>query len=69
LRQPLHQIRRLARCFTALPTWAMTRVHTRQDRGASVVETIIIVAGFAVLAGAVLAAVSGKVHAWIAKMP
>ncbi|MCO5999777.1 hypothetical protein [Actinoallomurus rhizosphaericola] len=41
----------------------------RWDRGANVVETIIIVAGFAILAAAIYAAVSGKVHAWIAKIP
>lgn len=39
------------------------------DRGANVVETIIIVAGFAILAAGIYAAVAGKVHAWIAKMP
>ncbi|GAA4617251.1 hypothetical protein GCM10023195_76940 [Actinoallomurus liliacearum] len=40
-----------------------------KDRGANVVETIIIVAGFAVLAAGIYAAVSGRVHAWIAKIP
>jgi hypothetical protein len=40
-----------------------------RDRGANVVETIIIVAGFAILAAAIYAAVSGKVHTWIAKIP
>ena len=49
------------------------RAHTRpdedKDRGANVVETIIIVAGFAILAAAIYSAVSGKVHAWISKIP
>lgn len=45
------------------------RAHARQDRGANVVETIIIVAGFAILAAGIYAAVAGKVHTWIAKMP
>ncbi|GAB3971249.1 hypothetical protein GCM10029978_046080 [Actinoallomurus acanthiterrae] len=40
-----------------------------RDRGAGVVETIIIVAGFAILAAAIYAAVGGRVHAWIAKIP
>jgi hypothetical protein len=40
-----------------------------RDRGANVVETIIIVAGFAILAAAIYAAVSGKVHTWITKIP
>jgi hypothetical protein len=46
-------------------------VQTRadRDRGANVVETIIIVAGFAILAAGIYAAVAGKVHTWIAKMP
>jgi thioredoxin reductase len=34
-----------------------------------VVETIIIVAGFAILAAGIYTAVSGKVQTWIAKMP
>lgn len=51
--------------------WARVRVaaQTGRDRGANVVETIIIVAGFAILAAAIYAAVSGKVHTWIAKIP
>jgi hypothetical protein len=51
--------------------WARVRVaaHTGRDRGANVVETIIIVAGFAILAAAIYAAVAGKVHTWIAKIP
>ena len=40
-----------------------------EDRGANVVETIIIVAGFAILAAGIYTAVSGKVQTWIAKMP
>ena len=40
-----------------------------RDQGANVVETIIIVAGFAVLAAGIYAAVGGKVHTWIAKIP
>lgn len=46
-------------------TW---RDHDR-DRGANVVETIIIVAGFAILAAAIYTTVAGKVHTWIAKIP
>ncbi|TDD87350.1 hypothetical protein E1293_08060 [Actinomadura darangshiensis] len=41
----------------------------RGDRGSGVVETIIIVAGFAGLAFAVYLAVSSKVHGWINKIP
>lgn len=40
-----------------------------RDRGSGVVETIIIVAGFAGLAFTVYLAVSGKVHGWISKIP
>jgi hypothetical protein len=57
--------RRLTARLVALPA----RVRTREDRGANVVETIIIVAGFAILAAGIYAAVAGKVHTWIAKMP
>ncbi|GLZ15877.1 hypothetical protein Acsp04_61120 [Actinomadura sp. NBRC 104425] len=39
------------------------------DRGSSVVETIILVAGFATLAFTIYLAVSGKVHSWISKIP
>ncbi|GAA2456023.1 hypothetical protein GCM10010191_89170 [Actinomadura vinacea] len=39
------------------------------DRGASVVETIILVAGFAGLAFTIYLAVKGKVHNWINKIP
>jgi hypothetical protein len=46
-----------------------TRADRGRDRGANVVETIIIVAGFAILAAGIYAAVAGKVHTWIAKMP
>jgi hypothetical protein len=51
--------------------WTRVRVaaQTGRDRGANVVETIIIVAGFAILAAAIYAAVAGKVHTWIAKIP
>ncbi|TDC69845.1 hypothetical protein E1200_07080 [Actinomadura sp. GC306] len=41
----------------------------RGERGSGVVETIIIVAGFAGLAFAVYVAVSGKVNGWINKIP
>lgn len=41
----------------------------RRDRGSGVVETIIIVAGFAGLAFVVYMAVSSKVHGWINKIP
>jgi hypothetical protein len=69
LRQLHRHLNRLTAQLAILHTQAVARTRARGDRGANVVETIIIVAGFAVLAGAVLAAVSGKVHAWIAKMP
>lgn len=39
------------------------------ERGSNVVETIIIVAGFAGLAFTIYLAVSGKVQAWINKIP
>ncbi len=51
-----------------LAVQATARLRTG-DRGANVVETVIIVAGFAILAAAILAAIDGKVHAWIAKIP
>jgi hypothetical protein len=57
--------RRLTARLICLPG----RAHSGKDRGANVVETIIIVAGFAILAAGIYAAVSGKVQAWIAKMP
>lgn len=41
----------------------------RGDRGSGVVETIILVAGFAGLAFAVYLAVSSKVHGWIDEIP
>lgn len=41
----------------------------QRDRGSGVVETIIIVAGFAGLAFAVYLAVSDKVNGWISKIP
>ncbi|MFA1549919.1 hypothetical protein [Actinomadura chokoriensis] len=44
-------------------------VRGRGDRGSGVVETIIIVAGFAGLAFAVYLAVSSKVNGWIDKIP
>ncbi|WP_395107558.1 hypothetical protein [Actinomadura sp. SCN-SB] len=40
-----------------------------RDRGSSVVETIILVAGFAGLAFTIYLAVSGKVQGWISKIP
>ncbi|MFG2016910.1 hypothetical protein [Actinomadura geliboluensis] len=46
-----------------------TDLRDRGDRGSGVVETIIIVAGFAGLAFAVYLAVSNKVHGWIDKIP
>jgi hypothetical protein len=58
----LHHCRRLPARLAAL-------ARAGEDRGANVVETIIIVAGFAILAAGIYAAVSGKVHTWIAKMP
>ncbi|WP_329521854.1 hypothetical protein [Spirillospora sp. NBC_01491] len=39
------------------------------ERGSGVVETIVIVAGFAGLAFTVYLAVAGKVHDWMAKIP
>ena len=44
-------------------------LNTRRDRGSGVVETIIIVAGFAGLAFTVYLAVAGKVNGWISKIP
>lgn len=61
----LQRCRQLTARLVTLPA----RVRAREDRGANVVETIIIVAGFAILAAGIYAAVAGKVHAWIAKMP
>ncbi|GLY86018.1 hypothetical protein [Actinoallomurus iriomotensis] len=61
----LQRCRRLIARLIALPD----RARLGEDRGANVVETIIIVAGFAILAAGIYAAVSGKVHTWIAKMP
>ena len=43
--------------------------HPNRDRGANVVETIVIVAGFGLLAAGIYAAVKGKVDTWIAKIP
>lgn len=40
-----------------------------REQGSGVVETIIIVAGFAGLAFVVYLAVSDKVHGWIDKIP
>lgn len=47
----------------------VTALRKRGDRGSGVVETIIIVAGFAGLAFVVYMAVSSKVHGWIGKIP
>ncbi|MUN35377.1 hypothetical protein [Actinomadura litoris] len=46
-----------------------TELRGRRDAGSGVVETIIIVAGFAGLAFVVYLAVSSKVHGWINKIP
>ena len=70
MRQLLPRFHRLAAWLLLL--WADAPLRSRaagRDRGANVVETIIIVAGFAILAAAIYTAVSGKVQAWIAKMP
>ncbi|WP_131740478.1 hypothetical protein [Actinomadura roseirufa] len=40
-----------------------------RDRGSGVVETVILVAGFAGLAFTIYVTVSGKVHSWINKIP
>jgi hypothetical protein len=45
------------------------RTDSERDRGANVVETIMIVAGFAAIAGAVVLAVKGKVQGWIDRIP
>jgi len=47
----------------------VAELRDRGDRGSGVVETIIIVAGFAGLAFTVYVAVSGKVNGWINKIP
>ncbi|MEU9018642.1 hypothetical protein [Actinomadura sp. NPDC048394] len=47
----------------------VAELRNRGDRGSGVVETIIIVAGFAGLAFVVYMAVSSKVHGWINKIP
>jgi hypothetical protein len=60
---------RLGTRLTARLAVLPDRTRLGTDRGANVVETIIIVAGFAILAAGIYAAVSGKVQAWIAKMP
>ncbi|MWA02751.1 hypothetical protein F8568_020705 [Actinomadura sp. LD22] len=48
---------------------AAAELRDRGDRGSGVVETIIIVAGFARLAFVVYMAVSSKVHGWLGKIP
>ncbi|TDB96926.1 hypothetical protein [Actinomadura sp. 7K534] len=62
--------------LNAAATRAITAVINRladldsdRDRGSGVVETIIIVAGFAGLAFTVYLAVAGKVNGWINKIP
>jgi hypothetical protein len=45
------------------------RTTPERDRGANVVETIVIVAGFAAIAAFVYTAVRGKVTGWISKIP
>ncbi|MFA1550741.1 hypothetical protein [Actinomadura chokoriensis] len=47
----------------------LAELAVRRDRGSGVVETIIIVAGFAGLAFTVYLAVAGKVNSWISKIP
>lgn len=62
--------------LNAAATRAMATVLNRladlnsdRDRGSGVVETVIIVAGFAGLAFTVYLAVAGKVNGWISKIP
>ncbi|MFI0354250.1 hypothetical protein [Actinomadura sp. 9N407] len=59
----------LAAHLTAPADRLHNTARSRRDRGSSVVETIIIVAGFAGLAFTIYLAVSGKVQSWIAKIP
>ena len=69
VRQLLQRCHRLTAWLAVLHARATARLRTGEDRGANVVETIIIVAGFAILAAGIYTAVSGKVQTWIAKMP
>jgi hypothetical protein len=69
VKQLLQRRHRLTARLAVLQARATARLQTREDRGANVVETIIIVAGFAILAAGIYTAVSGKVQTWIAKMP
>jgi len=64
----------LLRQIVHLSTWLADRyerAHSdpERDRGANVVETIMIVAGFAAIAGVVVLAVKGKVNSWINQIP
>jgi hypothetical protein len=67
--QLLQRCHGLTAWLAVLPVRVTARLRTGDDRGANVVETIIIVAGFAILAAGIYTAVSGKVQTWIAKMP
>jgi hypothetical protein len=69
VRQLFQHCHRLTAWLAVLQAQATARLRTGEDRGANVVETIIIVAGFAILAAGIYTAVSGKVQTWIAKMP
>lgn len=64
--------RHTTRVITCLITW-LHAVHERArfqpDHGANVVETIMIVAGFAAIAGVLVLAVKGKVQNWIDQIP
>ena len=55
--------------LAALNRLAALELRFRDDRGSGVVETIIIVAGFAGLAFTVYLAVAGKVDGWISRIP
>jgi hypothetical protein len=74
-------LRHLPRHSRALTAWLAVRIscllaearaahtHANRDRGANVVETIVIVAGFGVIAAGIYVAVKTKVDTWIAKIP
>jgi hypothetical protein len=49
--------------------YEQARTNPQRDRGANVVETIMIVAGFAAIAALIYTAVRGKVTGWISKIP
>jgi hypothetical protein len=72
--RPIRQT--LLRQTTRALTWlhdlhqqARSRAHSEPDHGANVIETIMIVAGFAAIAGALVLAVKGKVQGWIDQIP